>query len=65
MEAFLAYIAEHWLEWLFAIITALAAWGYRSVSNGRQVMSECIGAFPVVEPEPEPEEEPVEEPVEE
>lgn len=30
------------------------------MSNGRQVMSECIGAFPVVEPEPtpEPEEEP-------
>ena len=32
------------------------------MANGRQVMSECIGAFPVVEPEPE--EEPEEEPVE-
>lgn len=33
MDAFLAYIGENWLEWVFAIITALAAWGYRCVSK--------------------------------
>lgn len=27
----LHYISAHWLEWLFAIITAIAAFGYRSV----------------------------------
>ena len=27
----LHYISAHWLEWLFAIITAVAAFGYRSV----------------------------------
>ena len=25
------YISVHWLEWLFAIITAIAAYGYRVV----------------------------------
>lgn len=27
----LQYISEHWLEWLFAIITAAAAFGYKNV----------------------------------
>ena len=27
----LDYISVHWIEWLFAIITAIAAFGYRSV----------------------------------
>lgn len=31
MEAFIGYISAHWLEWLFAIIAAVAAFGYRSV----------------------------------
>lgn len=31
------------------------------MANGRQIMYECIGAFPVVEPEPEPEPEPTSE----
>ena len=33
------------------------------MANGQQILRECIGGFPVVEPEvePEPEEEPVEE----
>ena len=33
MEAFLAYIAEHWLEWLFAIITGIIAFGYKKISH--------------------------------
>ncbi len=33
------------------------------MSNGRQIMGECIGSFPVPQPEPEPEE-PEEEPEE-
>lgn len=33
MDAFLAYIAEHWLEWLFAIITGIIAFGYKKISH--------------------------------
>jgi len=33
MEAFLSYISSHWIEWVFAIITAVAGFGYRSVSK--------------------------------
>lgn len=27
----LEYILAHWIEWVFAIVTAVAAWGYRTV----------------------------------
>lgn len=33
MDAFIAYIAEHGLEWFFAIITGIFGLGYRSVSK--------------------------------
>ena len=36
MEAFLSYISSHWIEWVFAIITAVAGFGYRSVSKKLQ-----------------------------
>ena len=29
----ISYIAAHWMEWLFAIITAIAGLGYRRVSQ--------------------------------
>ena len=29
-------------------------------ANGQQIMRDCVGAFPVIEPEPEPEPEPEE-----
>ena len=32
MQAFLQYIAAHWIEWLFAAITALAGFGYHRIS---------------------------------
>ena len=31
------YILQHWAEWLFAIITAIAGMGYRSVSKKLKV----------------------------
>ena len=33
MDTFLAYVAEHWLEWLFAIITGIIAFGYKKISH--------------------------------
>ena len=33
MQAFLQYIAAHWIEWIFAAITALAGFGYHRVSQ--------------------------------
>ena len=36
MDAFLSYISAHWIEWVFAIITATAGLGYRSVSKKLQ-----------------------------
>ena len=33
MDAFLAYIGEHWLEWLFAIVTGVIAFGYKNISH--------------------------------
>ena len=36
MEEFLSYISSHWIEWVFAIITAVAGFGYRSVSKKLQ-----------------------------
>lgn len=36
MEAFLQYIGNHWIEWVFALITAAAGLGYRSVANKLQ-----------------------------
>ena len=32
MEAFLAYIAEHWLEWVFAVCLAILTAAWRAVS---------------------------------
>lgn len=31
MEAFIAYISAHWLEWLFALILAVLGFLYRSL----------------------------------
>ena len=36
MDAFIAYIGEHLLEWVFAIITGIIGLGYRSVSKRLQ-----------------------------
>lgn len=33
MEAFLSYVAAHWIEWLFAVITAIVGFGYKSLST--------------------------------
>ena len=33
MEEFISYISSHWIEWVFAVITAVAGFGYRSVSK--------------------------------
>ena len=32
MEAFLSYVVTHWIEWLFAVITAIVGFGYKSLS---------------------------------
>ena len=32
METLLSYIAAHWIEWLFGIITAIVGIGYKSLS---------------------------------
>lgn len=32
METILTYVGAHWIQWLFAGITALLGWGYRSIS---------------------------------
>lgn len=32
MEAFLEYASAHWIEWLFAVITAIVGFGYKSLS---------------------------------
>lgn len=36
MSEFIDYILGHWIEWVFAIITGLATFGYRSVTKKLQ-----------------------------
>ena len=36
MQEVFKYIAAHWIEWIFAAITAFAAFGYRRVSQKLQ-----------------------------
>ena len=41
----LTYIAEHWLEWLFAFLLGALGWGYRTVSTrlkAEQTKNEAI-----------------------